>query len=787
MTASADEAKAPPGAETTRATAASSGTSMKALGRRIAKMSSYVFLSSIVLKFLSVAQSIMIIRILGRADFGLLSIVGYVVSIFGLVAGLGMPIGFVRLLSDAHVREREKTAELETTYLWLTVMSTAIAAAALLVSTPLLTHDVYGDSRLIILFPLTAIGLGIAVPSGMISLVLQAHQRIPTMVKLSFLFAAIGIPLSLAFAYLWRVEGYVLSGIVGGLISFSAYAVLFRKGIRRRLGRITVFSRSNAKELLTLGTPTMLAHAVAIVGTWIGITLLALTHGFESVGLFAVADGVAGFVLFVQSAVTVPFIPAATEEYTKGVERLRLATYHTSKYLIIIVFPLCLMATLFGREIVTFLYTADFSSANLALGYMSAVYLLLSYAAPIGFVYYALKLMRRMVILNLIWFTMFVVGVILMVPSGSFGGLALATLVVYLIHMHFGLLLIRDKYDISAVYKLLLVTECLAVGLACLAFLMADARLIVRLGLSVVILGIYPAVLRYGVLNDRDVAFLNSLVAGIIAKLRGTPPATVEQGFMPREGFYETFHEKTQAPGAILNDSDFAYGNIVAFIRNHVQREAKVLDVGCGNGTLSIFMASQGCTVTALDISNQAVMQATMGAKNLGVAGITFVPVDFAEFSTDDTFDAILCLDVLEHIPDDNAAIAKMAGLLKPGGIVVIRVPSPRAFLHRFRLAVFDQDVFDRSVGHLRRYAPKELVSKLSAHGFRTLEIQPVEGVLRNFLFTTRRGNRLLRFAARPQTAPLVTAADRVAMRLLGDSGFNLVAVLDFSRIGAGG
>ena len=312
-------------------------------------MSSYVFLSSIVLKLVSVAQSIIVIRILGRADYGLLSIVGYVVSIFGLVAGLGMPTGFVRLLADYRARDPKKTLELETTYVWLTIASTAVAIVGLIVSTPLLTYDVYDNSRLLILIPLSAIGLAVTIPSGTISLVLQANQRISTMVKLSFLSALFGIPLGLSFAYLWRVEGYVLSGIVSGLLILPIYGLIFRKGIRRRLSRFKTFSRSNAKELVALGAPSMVASALTFGGTWIGLTFLALNHGLDSVGLYTVADGVAGFILFVQIAVAVPFAPVAAEEYVRSVERLKSATYHTSRYLVIIVFPLCMIATLFGR------------------------------------------------------------------------------------------------------------------------------------------------------------------------------------------------------------------------------------------------------------------------------------------------------------------------------------------------------------------------------------------------------------------------------------------------------
>ena len=758
--------------------------SMQVLGRRMAKFSGYAFFSSLLLQFLTVIQSIVVIRLLGRGDYGLLSIVGYVLVIMGLAADLGMSLGIVRLVSDARVRAPETVIGIETTYFWLVTASTAAMMAVLLVATPLLAGNLYQEPRLVPLFLIATVSLGFSGYMGAISPILQAHQRIPTLSKLSVLVGVINIPLVLGCAYLWRVPGVLIAGVVGGSVALLINTVVFRDAVRRRMRRIRVFSRRIAKELLSMGGPTMLAGVLSTLGVWMGATVLQTSHGLANVGLYAAASGVAGLILFVQSAVVVPFVPAATEQYAKGMERLERTTAHTIRYIIVFVFPLCLIAVLFGKEILTLLYGSDFASAALPLGLLACVSLLLSYAGPAGYVYYALKLMRRLAALNLIWFTLLVVAVFLLVPSGSVEGLALATLVVFLIHLHIGLILIRKKYRIATLYTMMCVTEVLAIGLAGLALLAVGWAFSVRFFVALVILAAYGLVLEVVILGPRDKVFLIGLVSTAVGRIRGTSgPAHGSSG---ADSLYEAFHRGTQAPTALVTETDFTYGNPLTFIRRHLPEGGRVLDVGCGNGVLSLYAATRGREVLAIDVSKRAVEAAAQGALGLGIGNVTFRQLDFSEFQPDGQFDAILCFDVLEHIPDDDRGIETIARSLRPGGILLLRVPSPNALVHRLKIALFGRDAFDETVGHLRRYTPEILCEKLTRHGFRVIEVEPVEGPVRNFLFTTRFGQRLLAFAVRHRLARVVTSADNCALRAFGDSGFNLAAVFGSGSPGGG-
>ena len=113
-------------------------------------------------------------------------------------------------------------------------------------------------------------------------------------------------------------------------------------------------------------------------------------------------------------------------------------------------------------------------------------------------------------------------------------------------------------------------------------------------------------------------------------------------------------------------------------------RGKKVLDVGCGGGLLSEGMAGRGADVTGIDLSEKPLSVAKLHLLESGQK------VDYRKVSAEQlaeeipgTFDAVTCLEMLEHVPQPSSIVAACARLVKPGGQVFFSTlnRNPKSYL----------------------------------------------------------------------------------------------------------
>jgi 2-polyprenyl-3-methyl-5-hydroxy-6-metoxy-1,4-benzoquinol methylase len=133
-----------------------------------------------------------------------------------------------------------------------------------------------------------------------------------------------------------------------------------------------------------------------------------------------------------------------------------------------------------------------------------------------------------------------------------------------------------------------------------------------------------------------------------------------------------------------------------------VQPRARVLDAGCGWGVTLAALESHGYQASGMDISPRALERLDRPGRTLIEADLT-QPIECPV----EPFDAVLALDVIEHIDEDFAALARLGSLARPGGLVVVSVPAlPELFTE-----------FDTIQGHRRRYQPDTLRAAFGASG----------------------------------------------------------------------
>jgi 2-polyprenyl-6-hydroxyphenyl methylase / 3-demethylubiquinone-9 3-methyltransferase len=158
-----------------------------------------------------------------------------------------------------------------------------------------------------------------------------------------------------------------------------------------------------------------------------------------------------------------------------------------------------------------------------------------------------------------------------------------------------------------------------------------------------------------------------------------------------------------------------------------------ILDVGCGGGILSESMARRGARVLGIDLSRAVLEVAELHALEAGVA-VEYRNVAAEELALERpaAFDAVTCMEMLEHVPDPAAVLAALCVLVKPGGDVIVSTlnRTPQAFAIAIVGAELVTRVLPRGTHeYLKFIRPSELARWGRAAD---LELQDLTGITYN-------------------------------------------------------
>ena len=162
------------------------------------------------------------------------------------------------------------------------------------------------------------------------------------------------------------------------------------------------------------------------------------------------------------------------------------------------------------------------------------------------------------------------------------------------------------------------------------------------------------------------------------------------------------------------------FEKVSSFLNRKFPEKGKILDIGCGYGHFIELMRDYGWSVQGIEPSSKTIDCAKK--KGLNVIETT---IDDASFS-DSLFDAVTMFYVLEHLSDPFSALKKIFRMLKPDGVLVIRVPHTTPIVKLLSIFKIKNNLYDPPF-HLYDFSPKTIRQMLKGTEFCSIKVIPGE------------------------------------------------------------
>jgi 2-polyprenyl-3-methyl-5-hydroxy-6-metoxy-1,4-benzoquinol methylase len=153
-----------------------------------------------------------------------------------------------------------------------------------------------------------------------------------------------------------------------------------------------------------------------------------------------------------------------------------------------------------------------------------------------------------------------------------------------------------------------------------------------------------------------------------------------------------------------------------------VGTDKRVLDVGCSSGYLARPLVERGCVVVGIEREPAAAEVARTICEDVLVGDVETMELPFQH----ESFDVVLCGDLVEHLRDPDRFLARVRPFLRPTGRLVLSTPNVANWAMRLSLLggrwhYTDRGILDRTHAHL--FTRRTLVEALQRAGYRVVEL----------------------------------------------------------------
>jgi O-antigen/teichoic acid export membrane protein len=414
--------------------------------------SGVTLLSMMVIKAMTLLNSVIAARLLSPADFGALSIIINLQNLIVMIACFGIPLAMAKHVSQYQSERKEMANAVGSTLLGILLITSILTSICYLLLAEVISVNLYNDEGLINVIRLSAVFVFISTMNLGLSSLVQGCQRISALAKINAAIAIFAQPIAFVFISALGLDGAIVALVITNILSATLMFSVARRclSISLRNAKKMLFQDSRqVRALLDFSIPAFFAGIIIIVASWVGRTVLALEWDFGTVGQFQIADSLSQILLIISAAMSIPLLPLISEQSQREPDSVGEDSRGLLSITMFLALPLSLMILPFLAIGIDLLYGAAYSGAVAATVLMFAAATFRIIGAVISNVILGTGRVWDALKLNLVWLAAFLVLLFVMVDSLGAEGLAGTYAIVFLLYLWILLAYFRSRYDVS--------------------------------------------------------------------------------------------------------------------------------------------------------------------------------------------------------------------------------------------------------------------------------------------------------------------------------------------------
>ncbi len=416
---------------------------------KLVKGTAYSFMATVLVKLAFIVNSIVVARLLGASQLGILAILGGVISVVGQFAAFGIGGAAVKYIAEYETKDRSRLAPLISTTMSLICVTAGISALVLTLIANPIGNNLYNEPKMAGMLIVASVPLflnALAQPFGGI---LTGFQRIRELSLRNIIATFLTVPFALALILVWGLWGAVIAMVVSAFIGLGVYIPIVGNILRDRSIRLRfTIDHTEARKLFRYALPLTLTGLVVSPILWLVLTILQQHSGFTAVGLYSVASGLSTSLLLIPTAISTPMIPLISELETVNKERMQALSSKVLHMTFVFFLPVTMLLALFSPIAISILYGDAYMSASRVLYFLCIGTFLIAFDNVIVCVLMGTGRMWVSFGLNVTGMITIIVCTLIFVPTMAEVGLGIATLISYVVYTIGVLAYARVKFGI---------------------------------------------------------------------------------------------------------------------------------------------------------------------------------------------------------------------------------------------------------------------------------------------------------------------------------------------------